>query len=42
MQHTNPRLGARSVADETATKNLLLRYLEGANVGALEAELDAA
>jgi hypothetical protein len=42
MQHTNHRVGARSVADETATKNLLLRYPEGANVGALEARLDAA
>ena len=42
MQHTNHRLGGRSVADEAATKNLLLRYPEGTDVGALETRLDAA
>jgi hypothetical protein len=42
MQHTNHRIGGRSVADEAATKNLLFRQPEGTDVGALEARLDVA
>ena len=39
MQHTNQRVCARSVANEAATENLLLREPEGGHVGALEAGL---
>ncbi len=36
MQHTNHRVGGRSVADEATTTDLLFRQPEGADVGALE------
>src|SRR5262245_60136012 len=36
MQHTEPALSRRSVADEAATADLLLRQPEGADVEALE------
>jgi hypothetical protein len=42
VQHTNHRLGGRSVADEAATTDLLFREPESADVGALEARLDVA
>ena len=42
MQHTNHRIGGRSVTNEAATQNLLFGQPEGADVGALEARLDVA
>ena len=41
MQHTNHRVGGRSVANEATATDLLFRQPEGADVGALEARLDA-
>ncbi|MBS0450148.1 MAG: LysR family transcriptional regulator [Proteobacteria bacterium] len=42
MQHTMPRFGGRSVADEAATPDLLLGGPEGPNVGAVEGRMDDA
>jgi hypothetical protein len=42
MQHTNHRVGGRSVSDETAATDLLLVQSEGVDVGTLEARSYAA